>query len=223
MPVLLAALALGLAAPDLIHGERVVTADDYPSRMTQALQSAMVNMEVVVNPAGLTESCRMIGFVRGPGFAEKTPAALTCALIKRRARFEPARDADGQPVYGVYRTWISYTIDNLTNAKSPDQVDLDVYVAGLPAGIADRARVAVAQFVAADGTPGACVAAPRTQPLATEILSPPLARAACKTLAGSGKLAVVTNKVGVPVATTRRLVARFIVGQSPAPAKPATP
>ena len=73
MPVLLAALALGLAAPDLIHGERVVTADDYPSRMTQALQSAMVKMEVVVNPAGLTESCRMIGFVAWAWLCREAP------------------------------------------------------------------------------------------------------------------------------------------------------
>lgn len=213
---MLLVLAGALAAPALINPESVITPNDYPQGMLDAGENAMVDIEVLVSPTGQPETCHVIGFVRAPGFVEKSPAGQrTCSLFLKRGKFAPARDADGNAAYGTYSTWARWATGDSLDSGMPGQVDLEIQVAALPAGVPNRSRVAVDLAVSADGKPGACVAAVLTAPKPTEILSPPLARAACATLAGSATLGTIANLAGQPVPTVRRMTARFVVEQAP--------
>lgn len=213
---MLLAMAGALAATALMNADTVITPDDYPQGMVDAGQSAIVDIEVLVSPTGQPETCHVIGVVRARGFVEQSPAEKrTCSLFLKRGKFTPARDADGNAAYGTYRNWVRWATGDGLDAGMPAQVDLEIQVAALPAGVPSRSRVAVDLAVSADGKPGPCAAAVLTAPKPTEILSPPLARAACATLAGSATLGTIVNFAGQPVPTVRRMTARFVVEQAP--------
>jgi protein TonB len=77
--------------------------DDYPSGALRNNASGTSAYLLTVAPDGTVAGCA-ITTTSGSSELDTT----TCELLSRRARFEPARDEDGQPVTGSYRgrfTW----------------------------------------------------------------------------------------------------------------------
>ena len=67
--------------------------DDYPMAAIRNEEQGMVQFRITVAPDGRVSDCTII--------ASSGSAALdraSCSIVARRARFEPARDASGQPV-----------------------------------------------------------------------------------------------------------------------------
>jgi Gram-negative bacterial TonB protein C-terminal len=82
-----------------------VTSSDYPTSMLRNGESAFLRFVVLVKADGKIEGCRVVS-----GSGDKTFSETTCELLRRRARFTPARDAKGQAVKAYYSgrvRWIS--------------------------------------------------------------------------------------------------------------------
>lgn len=74
-----------------------LTSDDYPESSLRSGRSSIVNFRVTVDAQGNVTDCAIQRATQGPEFIKKT-----CDLIRRRARFEPALDAEGNPVASYY-------------------------------------------------------------------------------------------------------------------------
>ena len=212
MLLLLMATAAGVvSSPQILNAAKTITPDDYPPQMVRNNQSAFEDIRVVVAPSGKPETCDVVAELRSPRGvgSSKEISQLTCALMLRRGKFQPAIGVDGSPSYGTYSGWISWQVGDGLSYRQPDQVDVDISVASLPKGMPDPALIDVDIAVAADGTPGTCsptASAKDASPLRLD--SPALAAVACSQFLGS-KLSSARLQSGVMVASVQRIVARF--------------
>ena len=79
------------------------TENDYPIRAMREQRQGVVTYDVTVGADGKVLGCQASGPVGSADLEE-----ATCAAIMARARFEPAKDAAGNPVVGEYSgktTW----------------------------------------------------------------------------------------------------------------------
>ncbi|WAT18670.1 energy transducer TonB [Aurantiacibacter sp. MUD11] len=76
---------------------------DFPRAMIRDRQSATMQVRLVVGPDGRVSDCSIIGIVGPPDYGE-----AACGSFSRYARFEPALDADGNPVATLWNTDLSY-------------------------------------------------------------------------------------------------------------------
>jgi protein TonB len=93
-----------IAKPKNSPGEWVTDAD-YRSRWIREGLSGTARFTLAIDATGRVSSCTV---TRSSGHAVLDTA--TCRLIERRARFEPARDDQGNRVAGSYSSAISWTI-----------------------------------------------------------------------------------------------------------------
>ena len=73
------------------------TSDDYPPAARRARMEGEVDFLLTVGPDGAIVDCRI---VRSSGHQELDQR--TCSLLRQRAKFAPARGADGETVTGYY-------------------------------------------------------------------------------------------------------------------------
>lgn len=74
-----------------------VTHHDYPSESLRNGEQGIVAFRLAIGPDGFVQNCTVTEF---SGFVRLD--ALVCPLIKERARFRPATDAEGRPTTGTY-------------------------------------------------------------------------------------------------------------------------
>jgi protein TonB len=80
-----------------------VTDDDYPASALRAEQAGTVRFRLDVDPTGKVTACTVTGS-SGVSVLDTT----ACNLLKRRARFNPAEDAEGNKIPAPYNgsfTW----------------------------------------------------------------------------------------------------------------------
>lgn len=80
-----------------------IHADDYPSKAFRARAGGIVYLRFVVGPSGRVTSCTVTKSSGRTDLDERT-----CSLIKRRFRFRPAKNAEGEAVSDVIvgdHTW----------------------------------------------------------------------------------------------------------------------
>ncbi len=82
-----------------------VTEADYSSRAMRLGLEGITRFTLTISADGRVADCRVTG---SSGHAELDSAA--CQLIARRARFEPARNGDGDKVAGSYSSAVRWTI-----------------------------------------------------------------------------------------------------------------
>ena len=95
-------LQIGTHYPD-VRG--VFSVDDFPGDFHGHNGSRVVYTRTTVRPDGGIDSCRV-----EVSSGDKKLDAYTCAIIMKRAKFEPAKWIDGSPAYGVIRVPVSWTI-----------------------------------------------------------------------------------------------------------------
>ena len=101
----LAVLGMDVAAMRAIHAAPKpanfpgmwATSDDYPPAARRARMEGEVDFLLTVGPDGAIVDCRI---VRSSGHQELDQR--TCSLLRQRAKFAPARGADGETVTGYY-------------------------------------------------------------------------------------------------------------------------
>lgn len=82
-----------------------VTDNDYPTRALQLGQEGVTSFRLSVGNDGKVASCEI---TRSSGSPELDKTA--CDLLKRRARFTPAADGDGNPTTGSFSSTMRWTV-----------------------------------------------------------------------------------------------------------------
>ena len=99
---MLVMLLLALSAPDAVPAVRAqaqanlasyIADNDYPEAALRRNEQGTVGFELDVSPQGRVVQCRVIQSSGSPLID-----AATCRVMVLRARFTPARDADGRAV-----------------------------------------------------------------------------------------------------------------------------
>ena len=133
------ALAAQVSVPTLVDSKipdvrALFSVDDFPAYMLRATEvSKTVYTRTTVRTDGSIQSCVAEGTS-----GDRRLDAYTCALIIKRAKFLPARWADGSATYGVIRVPVSWVITNVI--PSPEDAlratvpDLELSVNELPKG-----------------------------------------------------------------------------------------
>ena len=99
-------LALLVPAPAYAQLETYLSVSDYPPAAFKEGREGTVEFEVTINVRGRVRGCRI---VQSSGHSDLDEA--TCRLMTERARFEPARDAAGNPVEDKYSRKITWRIE----------------------------------------------------------------------------------------------------------------
>jgi hypothetical protein len=139
---------------------------------------------------------------------------LTCSLIEKRARFQPARWSDGSAVVGVFSTAVTWSV--MTPFEGPPQfnlpkgseADLDVSINQLPAGAKSPSLVRVMFAVDSTGKMLSC-AAETTENFIRAENDPVLIPVACDQLLASYKPLRINDAAGRPIRTVQDALVRF--------------
>lgn len=93
--------------PEWTNIRRVVRKiqDHYPSKALDRGAQARLNMRIMVGTDGRPTGCVLTDVTKADNFDD-----APCQIVMREARFEPARDAQNQPVPSYYATSIVYAI-----------------------------------------------------------------------------------------------------------------
>lgn len=78
--------------------------EDYPAAMLAKGMPGLVQFRLVIGEDGMVSSCHIQQSTNPEGFND-----AVCNVLKRRARFEPARDKDGRPVKTYYLNKIHFS------------------------------------------------------------------------------------------------------------------
>ena len=81
------------------------TTNDYPSRALSQEREGTTSFRVTVGSDGKVSDCQVTGS-SGHGDLD----AATCSNVKRRARFDAAKDKDGNPTSGSYANRVTWRI-----------------------------------------------------------------------------------------------------------------
>jgi periplasmic protein TonB len=81
------------------------TTNDYPSRALQQEREGTTGFRVTYGADGKVTDCQVTSSSGHPDLD-----AATCANVKRRARFDPALDKDGNPSGGSYSNRVTWRI-----------------------------------------------------------------------------------------------------------------
>lgn len=127
---------------------------DYPMKAFEKNLEGITRFELMVSPQGNIASCKITS---SSGHEELD--TTTCFLAQKRVKFRPARNGDGEAVWGLYRSQAIWAIPDhrLTAIPAPD---LEVTLNQLPAGTVKPAAVKLAYAVDASGNRSSCTMMP---------------------------------------------------------------
>lgn len=192
------AVAAQLSAP-VPTNKRLVTSADVPVELLHEDEIKLVQFRVTVTPQGKPQDCQV-----EVSSGDLKIDALTCALVKRRARFRAATDVDGKAAYGVYRAFITWWMSS-TRGTPPSVTtrDLEIMVKDLPRGIRSPAPVELMFAVDSNGHPSSCKGERETD-------HPTLVKIGCDQLVKSFTAVPARTNVGNPVRSVQNAIVLFI-------------
>lgn len=198
------ALALlgAIAGAVALKPETYFRADDYPVSAMAANNMGAVRTRVVVSPDGRPERCDVTMPAKDAALN-----ATTCAVLMRRARYTPAHDAVGVPVFATIGYITVWSLDR--PMKAATLIDAELRLSKMPAGARSREEVRLWLETDAEGVIGTCVAE-------NDMALPALVTIACRQLAAAGKLDPARDRDGKPVAAIQAFTVAFVLDQ-PAP------
>ena len=198
--MLLLALASQLASPSPVDIERWFSWQDYPSEVRDSLKTDFEPVtQTLVSATGKIIGCR----VETPSSSPKMDA-LACAIILKRARFEPARWSDGAPVPGVYRLPVVFMV---YGDEHEHHSDIELEVGKLPKNKKSE-FVQVSFSSDASGKIQECVA---KRPVGSwdKPANPLLVSAACKVVQAEWKPFKVLGDDGKPSRSVQNVIVKF--------------
>lgn len=163
--------------------------EDYPMKAFEKQSEGVTRFELLVAPDGSIADCTVTS---SSGHEELDTA--TCHLATKRVQFRPARDANGQVVWGTYRSQAVWAIPE-HQISAPPAPDLEVSLNKLPGDAKEPPAVKLAYAVDQQGNPSSCTVMPSSlqQP---EVL----VELGCKALLEHVKGKPVIGPAGQPVA-----------------------
>lgn len=94
------------AGPRLTNLSELITEHDYPVEAVDAEQEGRVGIRVQVDPQGRVSSCTVASSSGSPSLDK-----ASCALVTERARYQPARDAQGRGKASIERRTINWRLE----------------------------------------------------------------------------------------------------------------
>jgi len=200
---LIAILLMAVAPPPPAASSQlkpIIMAEDYPRSAMDAGEEGPVAFEALIAPDGSVDKCTVIVSSR---YADLD--AATCKIIQTRARFSPAEDASGKPIYGIYRSVITWSLGNVASGSLDPQLELNINQA--PPGVKLPVVMTLNYRTRPDGTATDCKLADKSagEPAA-------LADVACNSVL-SQPPEIITNSKGQPVTAQNNMVVRFSLGR----------
>jgi hypothetical protein len=204
------AAAAQLSAPVPLNLKEWFTFKDVPMWLAAQNDGIWnVGVRLVVAPDGTLRIC----------YAEKSSGIadldkLTCDLIEKRSRFQPARWIDASPVTGIYSTTVTWSVS--TPYDGPMQfplprganADLDISEQQMPAGLKSPALARVMFAVDSKGNMSSCAAEFGDNFVRAEN-DPSLVSVACDQVLKNYKPIPLKNSAGTPVASVQDALVRF--------------
>jgi hypothetical protein len=201
------ALAAQLTAPIPQNVERWFTADDVPDYLVRegtGLWAVPIRMNVT--PDGTVQGCDLEATSRIADLDK-----LTCRILLKRARFQPARSADGLPSYGVYRTAVKWTVaDDPWDTSKVSVPDIDITVQRLPKELNSPTLVRVAFAVDPVGGKSSCTAFD-AKGLERVVNHPALVAIACRQVLAAYPATPARDASRRPVSSVQNALVRFSV------------
>lgn len=199
MPAIaLSLLAGSLSAATPLTPQPWFTFADYPMKAFEKSEEGVTRFELLIAPDGRVAKCTIIGS-SGHEELDKT----SCYLASRRAKFRPAYGADGEPLFGTYRSQTVWALPEHKIESNPGP-DLVVSLNELPAGTNQPPVVKLAYSVDVEGKPTGCAVMPwsvRQPKLLVDL--------ACKELIRQIRPAPVLAPSGQPVAAVKSGAVKF--------------
>lgn len=121
--------------PKLIGGKSFLRADDYPEDALRAGSYGRVSLRLRITAEGKVSDCAVT-----ETSGSRPLDIASCFAARRRAHFEPARDAQGHAVAGDYRTVLSFGIEDHQPAML---IPMTLGVKALPPGYTRPAQTRV--------------------------------------------------------------------------------
>ena len=104
---------------------------------------------ITVGPDGKVNDCRIEATSGIPQLDQQT-----CAAIIKRARFQPARLADGKPIHSVYRRDFLWAAEDRFQYDRP--VDIEIVLSRLPARVTPTMMFSIPFVVDPTGNKSSC-------------------------------------------------------------------
>ena len=162
--------------------------EDYPMKAFEKSQEGVTRFELLIGPDGRIADCRITS---SSGHEDLDRA--TCFLAMKRVEFRPARGANGQPVWGTYRSQALWALAE-HQISAPPSADLEVSLNKLPENTKEPPAVKLAYAVDQNGNPSECTLLP------TSLKQPDvLVQLACKELLSRTPREPVIGPGGQPV------------------------
>jgi hypothetical protein len=200
--ITVAAASAQLSAPIPANLHSWATYSDVPMDIVPEGPQHLVGFRVTVDLAGKPQSCR-VDLSSGIPRLDR----YSCDLVMKRARFIPAKDAAGTPVYGVYESNLTWWVGDVgPPPRAPFGGDLDLLVNSLPAGTQSPIGVRIMFAVDAQGKTSSCTQ--EGEPGKTQA-PPELAQLACTQALQQLKIIPATDVRGTPVPSIQDAEVRF--------------
>lgn len=199
LSIVVAGAAVVAAAP--IEPNTWFSSKDHPKTALAVAERGHIAYTIDVAPDGTAVRCQPAGTT--------DLDSKVCELVMKRARFQPARDAQGQPAFGLHDGVASFLMPGNT-ARRPDRAKLAVRVDQLPAGVTSPAYARVAFAVDGAGAISQCASAGGSGGRRMQIVEA-LAPAACERLGKDYRAVVARNAAGEPVPSVQTVMVRFEV------------
>jgi TonB family protein len=187
----------------------VFSVDDFPAYVQRAGIDRFVSTKTTVRADGTTQDCIVEG-----GSGDPKLDAYTCAIILRRARFQPAKWIDGSATYGVVRVPVSWVIGGPASKSEQEKafpVDMDLTVTRLPKGAGRLTDLRLMIAVHESGRVAACGGPPDLMDNENTKKFPELVPIACEHLLKEFTAIPAKDATGKPMRSVQTAFVRFSV------------
>ncbi len=198
-PLFIALMGASVAPAVPISPNEWFNSKDSPKTALRVAESGPITYTIDVAPDGSPVRCYTVSMA---DLDQKV-----CEIVMKRARFQPARDEQGRPAFGVHERVASFLMPG-RGRQRPDPAKLVVSGADLPAGVSTPAHASVAFVVDRESAIGNCGPAPAERRRFIQVVDA-LSPLACERLARDYRPAPARNAAGEAVTSVQSAMVRF--------------
>lgn len=169
---------------------------DYADGARQEKQKGVTRFRLLISSKGFPLRCDIVSTSKYNDLDRKT-----CQRMMKNARFKPAKDTEGLPLYGTFTSWVRWADDPSENTLD---YDLLLAVKSLPSSIKTSRTVKIGLLVTPEGKVEDC--APDSQDPNAKILG----AVACQQAKNLIEFKPSLSEKNTPIRAVQDLVVLFV-------------